>query len=155
MDELRQKAKDIIAKIIYINIATITKTNNPWNSPVFSAYDNDYNFYWRSDKNALHSKNIENNGKVFITIYATDVPWGKGEGVFIQAAAKELIDESEINDALYLLDKRAGKSIGKSDKFSNSYPRRVYKAVPQKFWMNVDGEVDGQFVDKKVEVQLI
>jgi len=33
-------------------------------------------------------------------------------------------------------------------------PRRVYKAAPETFWMNDDGEVDGNYVDKRQEVQL-
>jgi len=33
-------------------------------------------------------------------------------------------------------------------------PRRVYKAVPEKAWMNIDATVDGHFVDRRIEVDL-
>jgi len=53
-----------------------------------------------------------------------------------------------------LLDKRSGTSFGNAANFLNTSPRRVYKAIPEKFWINVDGEIDGQFVDKRVEIKL-
>ena len=38
-------AKKIIEEIWYITIATASKNSIPWNSPVYFAYDEDYNFY--------------------------------------------------------------------------------------------------------------
>ena len=55
---------------------------------------------------------------------------------------------------LPLIDKRSGKTFGKAENFLNDAPRRVYKAVIKKVWMNVDREVDGHFVDKRVEIKL-
>ncbi len=55
----------------------------PWNSPVYSAFDKDYNFYWASWKENQHSKNIKENEKVFVVIYDSTVPehvWVNSEG---------------------------------------------------------------------------
>lgn len=153
--ELIKKAKEIIEKIIYIILATTTPDGNPWNSPVFTAYDKNYNFYWRSTKDSVHSQNIRNNGKVFITICDTTTPWGEGKGVYIQAAAIELIDKNEINQALALLDNRSPKSLGNADTFLEDYPRRVYKAIPEKIWINVDKKVKGHYIDERLELKLI
>src|SRR3989344_4621199 len=101
---LKNKAKDIISKILYITIATSSKDGTPWNSPVYSAYDEDYNFFWASDQNGQHSKNIKENDQVFIVIYDSTVPEGTGEGVYIQAKAHALTDEKEILKALEVLD---------------------------------------------------
>jgi len=38
--------KEIIAKILYITIASVTKEGLPWNTPVYSAHDRQLNFYW-------------------------------------------------------------------------------------------------------------
>lgn len=78
-NNLIQQAKDIIEKIIYITLATVDKAGNPWSTPVFTAYDKQYNFYWRSAKDALHSQNMKANGKAFITIYDTTSLWGEGK----------------------------------------------------------------------------
>ena len=60
------EAKEIISKILYITIATSTKSGVPWNSPVYSAYDKNYNFYWISWRKNQHSKNIKDNNQIFI-----------------------------------------------------------------------------------------
>lgn len=148
------KAKSIISKILYITIATATKSGTPWNSPVYSAYDDNYNFYWASDQNGQHSKNIRENSKIFIVIYDSTVPEGTGEGVYIQANAYELTDTDEIIRALKCLDKRVSKKPHSSDQFLGKMPRRVYKAVPEKFWLNGDGEINGNYIDIRHEVKL-
>src|SRR5579862_7964613 len=102
-DHLIQKAKEIIKQIIYISLATVNKESQPWSTPVYAAYDNNYNFYWKSGEHAEHSKNIKANSKVFISICDTTVTFGKGQGVFIQATADELINEADIEKALSYL----------------------------------------------------
>ena len=155
MDEqLIQKAKEIIEKIIYISLAT-THNNIPWNTPLVAAYDDQYNFYWRSAQEAVHSKNIKENDKVFFTLFDThEQNWKLREAIYIQATAVEINNEEEIKQILPLLDKRSGTSFGTAVNFLNDSPRRVYKAVPEKIWINVDGEIKGQFVDKRVEIKL-
>lgn len=150
-----KKARKIIEKILYITIATSSKNGIPWNSPVYSAYDDNYNFYWASWKENQHSKNIRENNNVFIVIYDSTVQEGTGEGVYIKAKAYKLEDEKEIQHALQYLDGRVGKKPHSPDQFLGNMPRRVYKAVPEKFWINGDGEVNGNYIDTRIEVDLL
>jgi uncharacterized protein YhbP (UPF0306 family) len=156
MDELEKKAKEIIKKIIYITIATVSKDGIPWNTPIFTAYDKDYNFYWRSEKDAIHSQNIKENNKIFITICDTTTPWGEGKGIYIKGHAIELTNADEINNALTLLDKRSPRSLGNdANNFLHESPRRVYKAMTETIWMNDGDEINGYFIDKRIEIKLI
>jgi uncharacterized protein YhbP (UPF0306 family) len=158
MEDLNNKAKKIISKILYITIATSSKNGKPWNSPVYSAFDENYNFYWNSWTKNQHSKNIKENPNVFIVIYDSTVPEGTGEGVYIKAKVQMLINKNEIEDAILLLQKRKSRPSSKlrsSEEFLGKYPRRVYKAIPIKIWMSTDGEVNGNYVDKRVEINLI
>lgn len=154
---LIDKAKEIIEKILYITIATCSKDGKPWNSPVYSAFDEQYNFYWVSWKENQHSRNVKENNNVFLVVYDSTVPEGTGEGVYIQAKAYELNGEKEIEKILGYLYKRKGQDPKKREakEFMGNYPRRVYKAVPEKVWMNDIGEVNGNYIDKRVEVKLI
>jgi len=154
MDE---KAKQIIEKIPYITIATSDESGQPWNSPVYCAYDGKYNFYWASDQNGQHSKNISHNNKIFLVIYDSTVPAGTGEGVYIQAKAQMLTDVTEIKKALKLLYDRTNEmpSDKEEEAFLGEYPRRIYKAIPEKIWMNGDGEVNGNFIDIRKEVHIL
>ncbi|MEK6848204.1 MAG: pyridoxamine 5'-phosphate oxidase family protein [Nanoarchaeota archaeon] len=144
-----------ISKILYITIATSTKDGVPWNSPVYSAFDKDYNFFWASDQNAQHSKNIRENNNVFLVIYDSTVPEGQGEGVYVEAKAYELSDKKDIAHALSRLDGRVNKKPHSPSQFLGNMPRRVYKAVPEKIWVNDDGEINGNYIDVRIEVDLL
>lgn len=153
-DEYIQKAKDILSKILYITIASSGKENQPWNSPVYSAFDVDYNFFWASDQNGQHSKNIKENDHIFIVVYDSTAPVGTG-GVYIKAKAHALTNETKILEALKVLDSRVGKAKKRdASEFLGEYPRRIYKAVPEKFWINDDGDIKGNYNDIRIEVDL-
>jgi hypothetical protein len=42
------KAQAILDRINYSTLATVSNDGQPWNSPVYCAYDQDYNVYWVS-----------------------------------------------------------------------------------------------------------
>ncbi len=155
-----KRAAEIINKILYATIATVSDEGQPWNSPVYSGFDNELNFYWSSDKDSQHSKNICANGRVFIVIYDSTAEAGSGEGVYIQAKAKELDEDAEIIVARRTTQTRKGQlsemTGDEAEKFKGDSVRRVYKATPQKIWMNGD-ELDdnGKYIrDMRVEVTL-
>ncbi len=102
----------------------------------------------------MHSQNIRNNPNIFLVIYDSTAPEGTGRGVFVKAKAYELSDPKEIMHALSFLYKRKNKLPRLVKEFLGKYPRRVYRAVPEKFWINVDGKVNGNFVDKRVEIKI-
>lgn len=39
--------------------------------------------------------------------------------------------------------------------FTENMPRRIYKAIPEKVWINTEGDINGEYVDKRVEVNLL
>jgi general stress protein 26 len=148
-----KRAAEIIKQIRYATLATVTPEGLPWNSPVAHEYDNSLNIYWVSDKEGQHSKNVTANNKVFIVIYDSTVPEGDGEGVYIQANVEQVIDPEEI---LKVRRIKKGSHFEQSpDSFLGDSIRYMYKAVPQKVWMN-DAEVnDGVFIkDFRVEISL-
>lgn len=148
-----QRAKEILEKIIYATIATATKEGKPHNSPVRHVYDSDLNIYWFSDKEGVHSKNVRENEDVYIVIYDSTVSEGDGEGVYIEAKAYELTDPHEINRVRRI--KKGEKFGGDADDFLGDAVRRVYKAVPQRAWMNDDEIDNGKFIrDFRVEIPL-
>ncbi len=184
--DLLKRAKVIISEIEYATLATCSKKGLPWNSPVYCAYDEHYNFYWASWRENVHSRNIRENPGVFIIIYDSTVPLGTGEGVYLKGKAHELIKDAEIQkaidifygrqkrlsnkarvllhftkglknplgtvEALSHLYKRYRKQPRTVPEFKEDYPRRIYKFVPKKCWMNVEGEVNGYYVDKRMEI---
>lgn len=148
-----KRAIEILRKIRYATIATANKDGKPWNSPVAHEYDNQLNVYWFSDKQNQHSQNIRENEDVFIVIYDSTVPWGEGEGVYIEARAVELTDPEEILNVRKI--EKGENYEGASSDFLGDAIRRVYKAMPQRVWMNDDISENGVFIsDCRVEISL-
>jgi general stress protein 26 len=155
MKDLNKRAKEIIEQIRYITIASVTENGMPWNSPVFAAYDEDYNFYFGTHTDSQKAKNIKNNPNVFITIYDSTVPPGTGEGVYIKATVQQINDLDEIKRLLRdVLMPRHDNHFWDIAAISGDGPVRLYKATPQKAWMNDDGQKNGHYVDIRTEIQL-
>lgn len=154
-----EKAKGIIAKNIYMTIATTFSSGKPWISPVFFVYDRNYNLYWVSNKNALHSKLVRKNPQVAIVIFDSSAVEGKGDGVYFEAKAIELEDEKEVKEAMKLFNKRVTQDefrIKKVGEVTKSGVWRIYKAAPLKVSKLTEGEfINGQYVDKRVEIKLV
>ena len=151
------RARAIVQKLLYVTIATVSPEGEPGNSPVYSNYDNDANFYWSSSPLSQHSRNIESNGRVFLAIYDSSVPEGAGEGVYVEATATALVDSAEIDEAKTSLARRVGKKIGaETDRLLQAGFQRIYRATPRRVWVN-GFEVDesGRYLrDIRVEVPI-
>jgi len=150
-----KRAKGIISKIPYITIATISKDGLPWNAPVFAAYDKNYTFYWGTYRDSQKSKNIRANKNVFLVIYDSTIGPGKGEGVYIKATAEELTDQKEIKIAHKLLWDRHVVPYWKLEQVQGTAPIRLYKSTPEKIWVNDGGEINGNYIDIRIEVDLL
>lgn len=149
-----QRARAIIEKVTYAAVATVSENGQPWNAPVFVAYDTDYNFYWGTYRQSQKSKNIRANKDVFLVLYDSTAAPGTGEGVYIKATAQELNDPREIERAHKLLWDRHIVPYWKLDQVLGDAPIRVYKAAPQKIWMNGEGQDNGNYIDTRIEVKL-
>lgn len=152
-----RRAAEIIKKIRYITIASVSSAGKPWNTPVYSAFDDDLSFYWASDKNAQHSQNVRANKDICLVIYDSTVPEGTGEGVYLQAVVQELSDKDEVLTALKVLDTRVGKNKERDfANYSGAAVLRVYKATVSRIWMNDDEEDgNGNYIrDIRVEIPL-
>ncbi len=154
MEKKLLTAVKIIKQIEYINIASITPEGLPWNSPVYTAYDKGLNFYWLSWKENQHSMNIRNNSNVFVTIYDSRVRSGTGVGLYFSGKAFELYNPKDMITALTVVYKRSKHKIRAIIEFLKHFPRRVYKFTPTKAWINGDGDIDGNVVDIREELNI-
>lgn len=153
MDD-RSRARKTIEKIRYITIATSDRKGRPWNTPIYSAYGNGYTFYWVTSPRSRHSLNIKQNKRVAIVVYDSTVPEGAGFGVYIDARSGMVTDRAEQEKALRLLYGRKNKNPRPLSDFTGSSPRRIYKAVPRRFWVNSVAFVRGHPVDIRKEIRL-
>lgn len=151
-----ERAGLIIDIIEYLTIATVCSDGTPWNSPVYAAFDDNLNFYWKSWVENQHSKNILTCPDVFLVIYDSRARCMEGEGVYMKARARPLMpeDEEEIKHGYELLKRRAGNASSEYTDFLDGNPRRIYKAVPSRAWMNDGSSKNGDFIDVRKEIDL-
>jgi hypothetical protein len=137
----------------YCNLATVTGDGLPWNTPLFFVYKDDRIFWW-SPIEAIHSKNIAQNGKAFITVYDSHTPVGKGDGacLYLQCTASELEDVN-IDEVIALFNAKIPTDDFQLSRANTtgSAPTRLYQAAIQKRWLNYDGEQDGYHIDIRKE----
>jgi nitroimidazol reductase NimA-like FMN-containing flavoprotein (pyridoxamine 5'-phosphate oxidase superfamily) len=147
-DKRRAEVRQIVDKIKYITLATVSEANDPWNAPVFFAHQEYRTFYWGSRRAVQHSQNIRSNGKGYIVIYDSTIPPGKGRAVYIQAKCEELSDPEEIKLAVKLLHDRYGETYMVAEKMRTNPTHRLYKATLQRAWVkNEDIDVREEVTD--------
>lgn len=158
MNNYTTEAKKIIAENIYMTIASATSDGKPWISPVFFAYDDKYNLYWVSYKDARHSTLVRNNPQVAIVIFNSQAPEGEGDGVYFEAKVEEIDARDQILLAMDILSKRVTKEefkVKQIEEVTDSGVWRIYKAVPLKISKLTRGEViNGQYIDTREEISL-
>lgn len=146
-DFYSSKVIEIIKQIQYATLASVSSNGDPYNAPVYTAYDKDMVFYWSSSVESQHSQNIAENGKVYMVIYDSTVPQGTGWGVYIRAEATEVVVPKEAERALGLLGDRRGRIFDKKITDVIEGGHRVYKATPKALWINdAEQDANGEFV---------
>lgn len=152
MTDYVRNAASILAKLHYLTLATSSQDGQPWNTPLGFKTDEDLNFYWVSEYSKQHSKNIKENGSVFIVIYDSDIPEEKGEAVYVKALAQELNMPEDIKYVRRLLK---GTDEDALEKLSGESLRRAYRATPQKIWINGPKDSDPDtWRDTRFEVNI-
>ena len=97
--ELNKIAEKIIRNNIYLTLATTDKKGKPWASPVYYKTDDKFNFYFISQTNSVHIKNILKNTNVSFAIFDSRQPAGQGNGV--QRLGKVyLLSDKKLKNAL-------------------------------------------------------
>lgn len=147
------RTKEILNNVSYVTIATASVDAEPWNTPVLAVFDDTYTMYWTSLSDTRHSKNIRENSRVHLSVYEPAVC--ERDGVYIQATAEELLNEEEVSRAAALLYAKKGKEPRAAKEFLGESNRRMYKAVPQRFWISLDAEVQINPATSKHEITLV
>ena len=74
--------------------------------------------------------------------------------MFSSHHAEEVRDEVEVNRAINFIYKRKNEASKQAADFTGSISRRMYRAIPEKVWINTDGQVNDHHIDARIEVNL-
>jgi uncharacterized protein YhbP (UPF0306 family) len=159
MNKVQERAKRILKNNNYMILATV-QGDQPWSTPVFYAYDKQYNFYWYSRKDTRHSQNIQANNHVAASIFGVGNA-DEGFGVYLKGNAAEVTEE-ELEHALHVYAEKATHNQEQRDQlttkedFLGDAPIRMYKLVPEKMYVfNESTKWKGKWIDSKSEITLL
>lgn len=152
--DLGKRCAEILSTCLYANIAT-AQDNQPWNTPVTAVPDSSLNLYWSSWTEAVHSRNILANPRVFVTYYDSTRERGTNNHrcLYLLCEASVVADRSEARGAHELIypDKEVDL-----DGFFDSGLRRFFRAQPLQAWLNClsEQQLQPSTLDMRVEVSL-
>lgn len=104
-DDLVALGRAIIDANLYMVLGTADQAGRPWVTPVYYAPSAYRDFFWVSEPDARHSRNLAARGDVSIVIFDSTVAINTGQAVYMSATAGELTGD-ERAQALELYSRR-------------------------------------------------
>lgn len=147
-----EKARKILSECTYMVIGTSTKDGKPWVAPVLFVYDKEYNIYFLSAVDAVHSENILANPNISISIFDSHQKVGISDGIQLEGKAEE-VGKGEIKKIINLYCQKVFPNSEmeptvryKPEDYLGAAEFRFFKVKPVNFY--VTGE------DRRVKVNL-
>jgi uncharacterized protein YhbP (UPF0306 family) len=153
-----QIARNIIKDNLFMVLATSSKNNEPWATPVFFAVDDQYNFFFISGKETRHALYINDNPLVSAVIFDSTATPETADGVYIEGKASE-VSITRLPKVLNLVYRKRfpnplelANHMHVIHDFLDGKPRRFYQITPYKMY-KLDKNNTTE-VDKRVELNL-
>lgn len=146
-----EKASTILSSIRYATISTVDDNGKAWAAPVWYVYDDKQTIYWWSPTATQHSKNIERNDDVYITIFDSTAPEGEGLGLYIRAKASIVPDE-KLERVIDLYNQSTKIFKLNRENTTGDAPTRLYEALPDTIQINDGIEEDGFYQDIRRDI---
>ena len=135
-DDLTAHARAIIEANLYLTLGTADPDGNPWTSPVYFAPAGDRDFYWVSETDARHSRNLAERPRVSLVVFDSTVEPYHGRAVYAVGQARE-VSGSDLDRALAAYPRRDGRGATPvtRDDVTAPAPYRLYRATASDMWV--------------------
>src|SRR3989338_7730490 len=98
---LKDKVVKILKANLYMTISVASHSGEPWIANLYCVYDKNYNFYWYSPKDSIHSQRIKENPSVALAIFDSRAKGNEVDAVYIKAKAYEVKSKKELLKGLF------------------------------------------------------
>ncbi len=102
-DDNAADVRAIIDANRYMTLSTADADGLPWVSPVWFATVDHRRFYWVSDPNARHSRNLAARPELAIVIFDSTVVPGEAAPVYMSAVAEQ-VTGTELEEGIAIFD---------------------------------------------------
>ncbi|MBU0976410.1 hypothetical protein KJ918_06435, partial [Patescibacteria group bacterium] len=126
-----------------------------------------YTFYWYSPRDSIHSKYINKNPNIAISIFDSRATGDDVDAVYIKAKAEIVTKKIELIKGLTIYGKKmlktgfvksksqVGRFIKQYKDFQGISKIRMYKAIPVQIWKLAPSEIfNDKFIDSRLEVDI-
>jgi nitroimidazol reductase NimA-like FMN-containing flavoprotein (pyridoxamine 5'-phosphate oxidase superfamily) len=134
--DLPALARTIVDSNRYMALGTADEHGVPWVSPVWYAHADHREFFWVSDPEARHSRNVVTRPQVSIVIFDSHVPGG-WKSVYLSARAEELAD-AELERGIEIFSRRSTEQdlpVWTRDDVRPPAHKRLYRARTSERWV--------------------
>ncbi len=145
------QVEQILAATHYATLSTVDKHGQPWAAPVHYAFDGIDTFYWWSSTTSQHSRNIEQNSNVYITIFDSAAPEGTAVGLYVRAQAG-LVGDDELDRGMEQYNATTDHFKLSRQNTTGEAPYRLYQAKLSTMQVNGGAEIDGYHQDIRRDV---
>jgi uncharacterized protein YhbP (UPF0306 family) len=101
--ERQDKFRRFLAERISMSVATVSPSGSPRVADVYFCSDDDLNLYFYSDPASRHSRNIQREPRVAISIRIESMDWHEIRGFQMDGIAQVINDSDEHNRAWGLM----------------------------------------------------
>jgi uncharacterized protein YhbP (UPF0306 family) len=108
MTDLRSRLSEFLGRHDTMTLATVGPDGEPQAAAVFYAVDDELNFYFLSDPNARHSRNLQRESRTAATIQADRQNWQEIRGLQIEGAVRPVDGAGEKARAVRAFAERFG-----------------------------------------------
>jgi nitroimidazol reductase NimA-like FMN-containing flavoprotein (pyridoxamine 5'-phosphate oxidase superfamily) len=134
--DLVAHARAIIDANLYLTIGTTDPDGHPWTSPVYFAPAGDRTFYWVSDIDARHSRNLATQPRLSMVVFDSTVAPYHGRAVYAVGEAHALAGD-DLDHALTAYPRANGAGATPVTREDITAPSmyRLYRATVADMWV--------------------
>jgi hypothetical protein len=135
-EELATHARALLDTNGFLTLGTAGPDGRPWTSPVYFAAAGLREFYWSSEIDAVHSRNLTERPHVSIVVFDSSVRPYHGRALYAAGTACELAGD-DLDRGLEVYPGPADRGAGTltRDDVTGSAPYRLYRATATEVWV--------------------
>ena len=126
LGDLAASARALLDSIYYLTLATVDADGSPRASPLYFTPHEYTDFYWVSQPDTQHSRNIVRDERAMAVVYDSTVPVGAAEAVYLTGKACQ-VPEAELGERCpFAFSGRGGASVMSAQELSGDARLRLY-----------------------------
>lgn len=132
-----QAAERVLSGTRYVVLSTADEDGLPWVTPVWFARDGRAEFYWVSDPETRHSRNIAVRADVALVVFDSQVPVGEASAFYARANAAQ-VPNGEVAAGMAVFSREAeaqGIGVWDVDRVTGDARLRLYRATVTDEWV--------------------